>query len=343
MSRPVDLAIFDFDNTLTDSVAIWVGGAIPCIKTLENALNRDQDHILSLMRLTPKQFLFSDIGAAVEWLDRNGHLPPAATLQEQYQRRVLKDHIHYRWKRREKDLTVFYPGVMETLTHLKNNKTPAVINTDAEATTLIRRLWFAARNATRDNPSLDPHDILDLFSHFYAQPSNDRDEQYLHHLDLSFVLKMKQKMTIWHKQDRKPCPDHSLIICNDHSTLPSRAIMVGDNHKDGGCARPVGMDFVWFEGGTIHDPEGLDIVEKICDPGHPVGTASIRSRFDEDCFPHHSMIDFSDLISLYDYRPGSPCRESEDPACRAFRMSRTFDAPGKNPSTGPCTFIPKSP
>jgi len=299
------LVLFDMDNTLVDSIALWAQAARSITATLASALNKTTDEVFDLLRQSPDQHRFSDLASAFEWMDNNGLLPPAADAVSRYERNLLKAHIRGVWNTAERQFTTLYDGAFELLEGLKAQGTSIAIFTDAEAAVMIRRLWTLDYNVSRSLPGRKPHDLLNMIDHAYSRPSIDDDEKFLSGCDHNFVLKLKQKTTLWEDRVYKPSPSHAEVICRDFSTAPANALMVGDSYKDGGSARPLGMDFLWYEPGTNHNQDIIDIVLKISDPGWNYGSAHIRSCFNDQCSPTHVIQSLPDILALYNFAAGS--------------------------------------
>ncbi len=333
---PRTLVLFDLDNTLTDSVAFWATAAGTVTGTLAAALKQSEDDIFALLRESPEQHRFSDISASVDWLDENGRLPRAQTVQEQHERQLLKSFIRHQWQKAERNSMTLYHGAFDLLEELKAKGTAVAIFTDAEAAVMIRRLWMLGYNAAKTSPGRDPHDFLDLIDHVYCRPSAFDDTNFLRHYDYGFVLKLKQKTTLWTDGVMKPSPSHAALICKDFSTLPAQGVMVGDSYKDGGCAIPLGMDFLWYEPGNRHGADTIAVVDKISDPGWSYGNQNMKKNWNATCRPTHSLRSLPEVLTLYNFAAGNDFQAHNDPM--AHRLENQL-AHQPKPMMGPATHL----
>ena len=188
------LAVFDLDNTLTDTLTCWATALRPVAHTLSTSFGMSETRIAEKMLAAPSQFRFNDVGRLVDWLDEEGELPRAANPHEQHEIDVTKWVLRQNWYAAQKRMTTFYPDALETLQELKRRQAATALYTDAEASSMIRRMWFLAHNARRAGQIRSEEEVIGLFDHFYSQASHEDDQRVLRDVDVRFTLKMKEKM-----------------------------------------------------------------------------------------------------------------------------------------------------
>jgi FMN phosphatase YigB (HAD superfamily) len=322
------LVVFDLDNTLSDTQSFWCAATWSGIESLCDAFAIPEAKMLASIHAAPAQYRYADFGSLIDWLDANGHLPPPASPAAKIERDAVKWALRQEWFRLQKKMSVFYPGALETLKDLKKQGVSVALHTDAEASSMIRRLWLIAYNARRGGAVKDEHEILDLFDHFYCQPSIEDDQKILRDADLSFVLKMKHKTTIWRDNIRKPKPDHTKIILEDFRTRPKHAIMVGDTDKDGGAARPLGVDFAWYYKGADVDPEMAKTADRISTAGYLNGAAAIGAAFTKASAPTHTVkSDLREMFGMFAFAPGNKFSGADYNAQSGSASPRTGASP----------------
>ncbi|MDB5490261.1 MAG: hypothetical protein JWO78_110 [Micavibrio sp.] len=327
------LAIFDLDNTLTDTFALWHRVTDVALDLLTDQFGLDRRRILTAYKASPEQYRFADFEKIIQWLDARNHLPYAANAEAQYRKNATKSYICEQMKKTRAQMSVFYDDALDTLRELKKSKTDAVIYTDAEAAPTIKRLWLMAQGAGGD-----PLDTVNLFAHFYCRPSFECDSVDLRDIDPEFILAMKRKMTLWSDRLYKPAPAHTLAILNDFGVKPGDAVFIGDSYKDGGCAVPLGTDFVWFRRGAICSSEAAKTVESICDPGWNYGEDYMRSRFNELSAPVATVDDMRDLNKLFTFGAGNGFRDTDAvPGMR--RIGPQFLKRERHKGIGPATHL----
>ncbi|MCM2343164.1 MAG: HAD hydrolase-like protein [Alphaproteobacteria bacterium] len=358
--RTKELVIFDLDNTLTNSLKCWGEATLAAVRLMVDEFGLDEEKTIEAIRRAPSQYRFSDFGSLTEWLDREGVLPRPQDPYDQYRKDITKHYLRQIWFQRQKEMTFFYDGTVTALTAIKAQGTATAIYTDTEASSLIRRTWLLARNARKQGQISDEHDLLDLFDHYYCQPSIEQDFDILKDVDLPFVHRMKRNMTLWQDLVYKPSIDHGLIILKDFGVPAKRALMVGDTAKDGGSARPLAMDFAWCRFGAEIDPVTVATAQKIASPKFQYGLASIVACFNQHSDPTHTLAcDIGELMTHFKFIKGpafslqahngrsSPAyRHSDaDPATDtrvAKRMAHDFHAQQRLPPLGPPTHLEPS-
>lgn len=358
------LAIFDLDNTLTDTMAVWSDATWLALDVLARRVGiTDEDGLNDLydaVRSSPAQYRFGDFGAVAHWLDQQGFLPPVTGAQARYERERAISDTRLLWFKQQKGTTIFYPGALESLQQIKAQGGAVAIYTDAEASSLIRRFWMLCYNAAgRD--AVKAGALLDLVDHFYCMPSVEDDGAVLRDVDLPFTLKMKRNMSIWSDQTWKPSPFHAQTILSDFGVRPAQAVFSGDNRKDGGSARPAGIDFLWCAYGAEASAETIELGRRIGSPGYSYGVAQIRSEFNETNGPTHiAQKDLREMFGFFKFGKGAAfiptelrgrtatpdpnARMSGDPAAQnpdvpAVRLSPLFHTQSRSGTLGPASDI----
>lgn len=355
--RTKELVVFDLDNTLTDSLKCWGEATLAAVRLMVDEFGIDEDKTIEAIRRAPGQYRFSDFGSLTEWLDREGILPRPEDPCDIYRKDITKHYLRQTWFQQQKNMTLFYEGTVETLRQIKAQGTATALYTDTEASSLIRRMWLLARNARKCGEISDEHDLLDLFDHYYCQPSIEHDFNILKNVDLPFVHRMKRNMTLWQDLVYKPSIDHGLIILKDFGVPAKRALMVGDTAKDGGSARPLGMDFAWCRFGADIDPVTIATAQKIASPKFQYGLESVAACFNQHSDPTHTLTgDLRELMAHFRFVKGPAFslqahngrslpaypRSGADPQAgtkAAKRMAHDFHARRRLPPLGPSTHL----
>ena len=357
------LVLWDLDNTLTDTLFAWSTATWPAVNALTRELNLDHQKLIEAIRLAPGQFRFCDFGRLLDWLDENGHLGIASNPAEADHKRTTKIMVRDFWFAQQRKHSVFYPGAMETMRMLHTKGATQVIDTDAEASSLIRRFWLMAHNARLAGMIKDEIEILDMVSHFYAQPSIECDRNILRDVDLAFIYEMKRKMSIWTDGTRKPNPDHVSYILADFAASPEKTIYIGDTHKDGGGAKPASVDFIWYRPGADIDAQSVHIAKMIASPKYKYGIADISASFNDASRAKYEINSLhAEIFAHFEFIPGPVFTAREDAlnldngqsqsgsphipagqsgqAVSVKRIARLFHTQGQIPPLGPPTHHP---
>ena len=328
---PKTLAVFDLDNTLTDTLTFWATALKPVAHVLSDSFGMSEERIAEKMLAAPSQFRFNDVGRLVDWLDEEGELPRATNPHEQHQIDTTKWILRQNWYATQKRMTTFYPDALETLQKLKQQDTATAMYTDAEASSMIRRVWFLAYNARRAGKIRNEEDVLHLFDHFYSQASHEDDQRVLRDIDVRFTLKMKEKMSIWTAAKYKPQPDFMGVIMRDFNVKAQSTVMVGDTHNDGGGAVPHKAAFAWAHYGARIAPEIEDAARKMASTHYKYGVKDISACFDATCKPSVTLHESAaELFDHYSFAPGavfSPERASAAGAPRRNRAGQEGQSP----------------
>jgi FMN phosphatase YigB (HAD superfamily) len=353
------LAVFDLDNTLTDSLTFWATAIRPVAHTLAEGFGMGEERLVRTILAAPGQYRFSDIGHLITWLDERGELPRAHNPGEQHDIDMVKWSLRHNWYAAQKKMTVFYPGALDTLRALKAQGTAVALYTDTEASSMIRRLWLMAHNARRAGQIREEEDILGLFDQFYSQPSIDDDSRILRDVDLRFVQKIKTKMTLWTDGRYKPAPGCLDVIMKDFRTTPGRTVMVGDTHNDGGCAVPHRASFAWAHYGARIAPEIEASARRMASSHYKYGVGDIQAAFDAtsrpdkilresitEIFDHYRFVSGNEFTAYTGESEGSRRRKPGGQAAGkppAHRLHGFSPSPTRIPPLGPATHFPPAP
>lgn len=365
LADPKSLVIWDLDNTLTDTAKFWGDATREAVGMTERFFRLTPETVRDAIRRAPGQYRFSDYGALLEWLDRTGVLPPPVDAAEAHDLTVTRWAIRDSWYRKQRAMTRFYPGAMETLRDIHANGTPQVIYTDTEASSLIRRWWLLSYNACRDGLVDDPMDVLGTIDHFYCQPSIEDDTTILKDVGTGFLLAFKQRMSILLPDPAtgarvgKPSGPHVRLILRDFSTAPENAIMLGDSEKDGVSAKQGGIAFGWVHFGAVLDAETTSAGKAMADPGFQFGLAAMKNSFRKHSVrpdltlrrSHRELLDKIDIApgnpfnldsaecgSEYPHTDGDQGSQNADPAIH--RLGRSFHSRRPVSPQGPATHFP---
>ena len=320
-NRSKQLVIFDLDNTLTNTLKCWGTSTAAIVTMLQESFGIGEQPIVDAIRRAPTQYRFSDFGGLIDWLDDQGVLPQAENPSRQYTKDVTKQYLCNVWRQRQKEWTFFYDDTVATLKNIKTRKTSMALYTDSDAPSMIARMWLLARSATIKGELADENELAKMFSHYYCQPSIKDDYSVLKSIDPDFVHIMKKNMTIWQDRVYKPSADHMLAILEDFKTEPKYALMVDDTAKDGGCARPLSVDFAWCRFGADIDADTVATAKRIASPMFQYGLQAVKDCFNARSAPsktlHNSL---AELKSLYQFVPGQPFSGADhsgrsSPAC----------------------------
>lgn len=325
------LAVFDLDNTLTDSLTFWATALRPVADTLAKSFGMSEERIAERLLAAPSQFRFNDVGRLIEWLDAQGELPRAHNPHEQHLIDTTKWTLRHNWYAAQRRMTTFYPGSLETLRRLKDAGTATALYTDAEASSMIRRLWFLAHSARRAGALRREEDLIDLFDHYYSQPSHEDDQAVLRNIDVHFTLRLKQKMSIWTTAKYKPQPDYMAAIMKDFEAKPRNTVMVGDTHNDGGGAVPHGVSFAWAHYGARIAPEIESAARRMASTHYRYGVADISACFDASCRPDVTLQEsLTEIFDHYRFAAGKPFKPHDAAAAGSRRRKRDGQA-GQSP------------
>src|SRR5690606_16498263 len=97
-TKPVKtLAVFDLDNTLTDTLTFWATAITPVAHVLSQHFGMNEQHMVNTILRAPGQYRFSDIGRLITWLDKEGELPRAHNPAEQHEIDIAKWILTHNW------------------------------------------------------------------------------------------------------------------------------------------------------------------------------------------------------------------------------------------------------
>lgn len=301
------LAVLDLDNTMIDTLTVWEAGLRPLIDAFSRHYKVDVGIVHELIREAPGQFRFNDGVSLQDWMiDSDPRLREAhESLTSGWA--AAGNPIKRDWLRHTAEASVFYEGVLPMLRRWKEIRTGVVIQTDAEDSAVIRRLWLMGKNAAAQGLLESPHEILDLVGRIYCQPGMTHSAQYMDGVDLRFTNEMNQKMHRWTDRLFKPAPSHLRRILEDARVKPENAVYVGDTHKDGVEAKSFSarMAFAWASYGAHASSQVLSLYSAVGSKSYMYGHAAIAAELSNrgvvpDATLHHS---FHELEQNFDWVP----------------------------------------
>lgn len=371
IQHPKSLFVWDLDNTLTDTATFWGVATGMAVDMTVNIFNLNHDTVRDAILRAPSQYRFCDFRGLLRWLGNENILPKPHNDAESHDIRVTHWAIRNMWFKKQKEMTRFYPGGLETLQTISAQGAKHALYTDTEASSLIRRFWLLAFNAKRDGLVNDEMDVLKLFDQFYAQPSIEDDFEILKDVDTEFVLALKSRLSIFKphpitgKELRKPSAAHMNRIRNDFQTAPKNTLMLGDSNKDGGSARRGKVDFCWLHFGAVLQPDIVELAKKLSDPDFKFGIESITDALARDKVTPAAILykNHGELLDLVTIKPGNPfmpeldsakdeptyphrgANQSSQRASQTIhRLGPLFHSPAQLSHVGPAThFSPPTP
>jgi phosphoglycolate phosphatase-like HAD superfamily hydrolase len=267
MMPKIALAIWDFDNTLTDTLSAWSHAMKKVIDQYEQCFGTDPEILRAAILQAHSQHRFCDFGGLSYHLDQN-NIPDKTqkTLQDIYTIDILRRNIRTAYFYDQREQTQFYPHIWETLKRIADSKTTQVIYSDSEAPPLIRRLYFCFKN-----DGIRPIEGLKVFDRFYVKPSVDDDKYLLWDIDPDFLKAVKAKITLITDKKSKPNDLRLKAICADYKTPSDQALMIGDSVKDIGSALPLSMPTAWYKPGTTLSDEASAFIKGYASPDYIYG------------------------------------------------------------------------
>lgn len=360
-NRSKQLVVFDLDNTLTDTLKCWGASTAAVVTMLQESFGIEEQPIVDAIRRAPTQYRFSDFSGLIDWLDDEGILPLAESPSRQYAKNITKQYLCNVWRQHQKAWTFFYDDTIATLQNIRAQKTSMALYTDSDAPSMIARMWLLARSATAKGALADETALAEMFSHYYCQPSIKDDHDVLKYIDPDFVHIMKRNMTLWQDRVYKPSTDHLLTILEDFKTEPEYALMVGDTAKDGGCARPLSIDFAWCRFGANIDADTVATAKRIASPIFQYGLQAVTDCFNARSAPSKTLRkSLAELKRHYHFVPGqafsdadhsgrsSPAypRNDADPVGKIPPLKRVWPPSHvhtRDMPLGPATHLPPTP
>ncbi len=191
---PKQLAVLDLDNTMIDTLTVWAAGLQPLINAFSKHYNVDVGIIHELIREAPGQFRFNDGVSLQDWMVDSDPRLRSAHEKLTHDWMAAGNPIKRDWLQHTAEASVFYEGVVPMLRQWKEIRTGVVIQTDAEDSAVMRRLWLLGRNAAAQGLLESPHEILDLVGRIYCQPGMIYSAQYMDGVELPYMNAMEQKM-----------------------------------------------------------------------------------------------------------------------------------------------------
>jgi phosphoglycolate phosphatase-like HAD superfamily hydrolase len=302
------LVILDLDNTLVDTLRVWGESTCSLIENFSAQRNVKVEIIHDLIREAHGQHRFNDGVSLVDWMnaaDPQLQEPGDVSLRKAWE--IANAGIKRAWLDQSAALTVFYDGVLDSLTAWKTTKTGTVIQTDAEDSAVIRRLWLLGKNAAEAGHLSHPRDILRLIDAVYCQPGIEHSPLFLADVDFSFISGIRQKMHLWTDRLYKPSHIHLRKILDDFRLSAEEAIYIGDTHKDGAEAKGIApaVDFAWARYGTPVSQETLSLYSKVGSRSYSYGEDVIQKEMsDRGVRPDIILNDtLSDVLPRFAWKP----------------------------------------
>lgn len=364
------LFVFDLDNTLTDTASVWSKSTGFAIEMLMEKLGMDRDTMRGAVLRAPAQFRFANFRRLMDWMIEEKVIPTLSNPMDEYAAALQRSAISDTWFRIQEQETALYPGAVETLRAIHKSGSRIAIYTDAEASSMIRRMWLLARNAVKAGIIADENDLLDSIDQLYAQPSIEDDYDALKTTDPSFVFLLKNKLSIFKsdpvtgKELRKPNGPHLQRIMRDFGTRPEDTMMFGDSDKDSGSASLAGVDFGWIKFGADLEQSTIDVALMFASPGYRYGLQAIVEAMQKqgaapaitletglkeitekiDCLPCPGFQMFScpecSAVSGSGCRHTDDCPEEKTAAETVHRLGPLFRSQARQSPTGPATHFP---
>ena len=235
-SRPrVELVVTDLDNTLYDWVTFFVESFYAMVDVASEALGVSVDELCDQLRTVHQSHHDSEHPFALLETKLVRARYPELTPRERKQR---LDAAFHAFNSKRRATLRLYPGVQETLEHLRALGVPLVAHTEATVANALFRLralgvetYFAALYGLTHSPS--------------DHPEPERLDAY-------------QKTTIrvryLDQGERKPNPRVLLDICGSMQVPPERTLYVGDSiSRDVGMAHAASVHSAWAKYGTKYD------------------------------------------------------------------------------------------
>lgn len=305
--RPKKLAVLDLDNTLVDTLEVWGRSLDILINDFSVHYKVDKAIIYELIREAPGQYRFNDGVSLQDWMiDADPKLRQAhIRLNSDWEK--AGNPIKRDWLANSAKHTVFYDGVLDTLKQWKETKTGVAIQTDAEDSAVLRRLWLLAKDATDKRQLASPEELLNLIGPVYCQQGSSHAGQFLEGVELSFMQALHQKMHKWDDRLYKPAASHLRKIVEDAGVGFSDVVYIGDTHKDIIEAKALSpqIDFAWACYGAQITPEVRDLYNEVGSKSYTYGHQEVQREMrnrgvEPDANLQHS---FAELNKYYSWLP----------------------------------------
>jgi phosphoglycolate phosphatase len=271
--------VTDLDNTLYDWFEAWYESFNAMIAVLVDKSGVPRDELLAEAKKIHERNGTSEYSFLIEELPCLQKLHPGADLAAVYSEAVEA----YR-SARERTLRLF-PGVWETLLHIKAQGTLLVAYTDS--------LSFYSKSRVRD---LKLDGLLDfVFSPpDHPFPEGFLPEQKRRHPPDHYELRQTRHHSL-PRGESKPNPRVLLDIIAEVGSESNRVVYVGDSKvKDVSMAQQAGVIDVWAAYGEAHQRQWYDLLrsvthwtqadvdrERLLKPGEVAPNYTLRSSFSE--------------------------------------------------------------
>jgi phosphoglycolate phosphatase-like HAD superfamily hydrolase len=275
----IGLFILDLDNTLTDTMDFWGEATEQMLLAIHEMRGVPMDELHEMTKNANAQYLFGNGNGLVRQLTKKPAMKPYLQDSEyvtKYQDTLAGDV----WAKVQQTKAHFFPGVSDFLREAQGRNIPLVIDTDAEQSSVILRMWHLCNNAIKEDPAFagwQPHEVLDLFSGFYTQENdhkNQDDARVLYYVDPYFVSQFKHHAQTWPKNNYKPSNAHAKRIMADFGVDTDQVMMIGDTHKDAGTVRPENGDGFTAYFGLAH--YGMHIDDRTQNLQNIVGSSHFK-------------------------------------------------------------------
>ena len=275
----IGLFILDLDNTLTDTMDFWGEATEQMLRAIHDMRGVPMDELHDMVKNANAQYLFGNGNGLIRQLSKKPAMKPylpESVYVTRYQDNIAGDV----WAKVQKTKAHFFPGVSDFLLEARARDIPLIIDTDAEQSSVILRMWHLCNNAVKEDPAFAgwrPDEVLGLFSAFYTQQNdkkNKDDARVLYYVDPYFVSQFKHHAQTWPKGNYKPSNDHAKKIIADLGVNKDQVMMIGDTHKDAGTVRPENGDGFSAYFGLAH--YGMHIDDRTQDLQNILGSASFK-------------------------------------------------------------------
>jgi len=272
MKPKTNLVIWDFDNTLTDTLSAWSHTMKTVINQYQQCFGTDPETLRAAILQAHSQHRFCDFGGLSHFLDQK-NIPDKRdkTPEEIYTIDAARRNIRTAYFYDQKVQTRFYPHVWNTLQDISRQNIKQVIYSDSEAPPLIRRLYFCFQN-----DGIKPIEGLKVFDRFYVKPSFDDDKYLFWDIDPDFLKAIKTKVVLITDHKSKPNDLRLKAICADYQTPLDNALMIGDSVKDIGSALPLHVPTAWFKPGAMLSDDAAKIIKGYASSNYVYGLEAME-------------------------------------------------------------------
>jgi phosphoglycolate phosphatase len=277
--RRVRLLVCDLDNTLYDWVSSFVPALYAMVRVASGLLDVSEEQLLDELKLIHQRYRNSEQPFA---------LLETPSVQKRYREKprrelalIFDPAFHAFNGTRRKHLHA-YPGVTETLQHVRDHGCAVVAHTEAAVENVLYRL--------------EALDLLKYLDRVYAPKGVGIAHPFPEQLGRFRVA--REKLRCLPTTHRKPEPAVLDDICRDFSVPPSETLYVGDSlSRDVLMAKVAGAIAAHAKYGTQYDPALWQQLVRVTHwTEEDVGQdADLRTR-SRDIVPDMVLLAFSDLL-----------------------------------------------